>query len=71
MCFPGTQQAVLKQLSRRDFLRATGAFVAGAMLSAPAIATAADDSEPPRSIDTLMAHKNPKNCFTNSSAIKT
>jgi kynurenine formamidase len=46
MCVPGTQQAVLKQLSRRDFLRATGAFVAGAMLSAPAIATAADDSEP-------------------------
>jgi kynurenine formamidase len=46
MCVPGTQQAVLKQLSRRDFLRATGAFVAGAMLSAPVIATAADDSEP-------------------------
>jgi kynurenine formamidase len=45
MCVPGTQQAVIKQLSRRDFLRATGAFIAGAMLPAPAIA-AADDSEP-------------------------
>jgi kynurenine formamidase len=46
MCVPGTQQAVLKQLSRRDFLRATGAFVAGVMLPAPAIAAAAERSEP-------------------------
>jgi kynurenine formamidase len=46
MCVPGTQQAVLKQLSRRDFLRATGAFIAGVMLPAPAIAAAAERSEP-------------------------
>lgn len=45
MCVPGTQETILKQLSRRDFLRATGAFFAGAMLSAPAIAVAADTSE--------------------------
>jgi hypothetical protein len=35
------------------------------------VCAATDESEPPMSIDTLMAHKNPKNCFTNSSAIKT
>lgn len=45
MCVPGTQETVLKRLSRRDFLRATGAFIAGAMLPTPAIAATADYSE--------------------------
>jgi len=45
MCVPGTQEAVLKRLSRRDFFKATAALVAGAMLPAPALAGAANRSE--------------------------
>jgi kynurenine formamidase len=45
MCVPGTKKAVLKQLSRRDFLRATGAFAAGAMLPAAAAPALADHRE--------------------------
>jgi kynurenine formamidase len=37
MCVPGTQEVVLKRLSRRDFFKATAAFVAGAMLPASAL----------------------------------
>lgn len=37
MCVPGTQEVVLKRLSRRDFFKATAAFVAGAMLPAAAL----------------------------------
>ena len=35
MCVPGTQEAVLKRLSRRDFFKATAALMAGAMIPAP------------------------------------
>jgi kynurenine formamidase len=42
MCVPGTQEAVLKQLSRRGFLKATTALVAGAMLPAPIRSAPAD-----------------------------
>jgi len=45
MCVPGTQEVVLKRLSRRDFFKATAALVAGAMLPAPALAGAANRSE--------------------------
>ena len=37
MCVPGTQEVVLKRLSRRDFFKATAALVAGAMLPASAM----------------------------------
>jgi kynurenine formamidase len=42
MCVPGTQEAVLKRLSRRDFFKATAALAAGAMVPAPALAAATD-----------------------------
>ncbi|MCI0549367.1 MAG: cyclase family protein [Anaerolineae bacterium] len=45
MCVPGTREAVLKQLSRRDFLKATAALMAGAMLPAPVVAASASRSE--------------------------
>jgi kynurenine formamidase len=45
MCVPGTQEVVLKRLSRRDFFKATAALVAGAMLPAPALVAAANRSE--------------------------
>ena len=37
MCVPGTQEVVLKRLSRRDFFKATAALVAGAILPASAM----------------------------------
>jgi len=45
MCVPGTREAVLKQMSRRDFFKATAALVAGAMLPAPVLAATANRSE--------------------------
>jgi len=37
MCVPGTQEVVLKRLSRRDFFKTTAALIAGAMLPASAL----------------------------------
>ena len=37
MCVPGTQEVVLKRLSRRDFFKATAALVAGAMIPTSAL----------------------------------
>jgi kynurenine formamidase len=42
MCVPGTQEVVMKRLSRRDFLKATAALVAGAILPSPALAAPAN-----------------------------
>jgi kynurenine formamidase len=42
MCVPGTQEAVMKRLSRRDFLKATAALAAGAMLPMPVLAAPAN-----------------------------
>lgn len=47
MCVPGTQEVVLKRLSRRDFFKATAALVAGAALPAPVLDAAASRSERP------------------------
>jgi kynurenine formamidase len=44
MCVPGTQEAVLKQLSRRGFLKTTTALAAGAMLPAPILTAPANRS---------------------------
>jgi len=45
MCVPGTQEAVLKRLSRRDFFKATAALMAGAVLPGSALDTTANRSE--------------------------
>lgn len=45
MCVPGTQETVLKRLSRRDFFKATAALAAGAIVPAPALASAAKGGE--------------------------
>jgi kynurenine formamidase len=45
MCVPGTQETVLKRLSRRDFFKASAALAAGAMLPAPVLAGTAIRSE--------------------------
>ena len=44
MCVPGTQEVVLKRLSRRDFFKATAPLVAGMMLPAPILAASANRS---------------------------
>src|SRR5919106_5388184 len=41
MCVPGTQEVVLKRLSRRDFFKATAAMMAGAVLPSPVLNDAA------------------------------
>src|SRR5919106_1478879 len=45
MCVPGTQEVVLKRLSRRDFFKATAAMVAGAVLPSPFLNAAASRSD--------------------------
>jgi kynurenine formamidase len=45
MCVPGTQEAVLKQLSRRGFLKTTAVLVAGATLPAPLLTATAKRRE--------------------------
>lgn len=45
MCVPGTREMVLKRLSRRDFIKATAALAAGAMLPAPVLAATANRSQ--------------------------
>ncbi|HLF74708.1 MAG TPA: cyclase family protein [Anaerolineales bacterium] len=47
MCVPGTQKAVFKQLSRRDFFKAMAALAAGALIPAPVLDAAASRSEAP------------------------
>jgi kynurenine formamidase len=42
MCVPGTREAVLKQLSRRDFIKTTASLMAGAVLPAPVLAATAN-----------------------------
>lgn len=37
MCVPGTQEVVLKRLSRRDFFKASAALMAGAMIPSPVL----------------------------------
>ena len=45
MCVPGTQEVVLKRLSRRDFFKATAALVAGAMIPPAALEANANRSD--------------------------
>ena len=45
MCVPGTQEVVLKRLSRRDFFKTTAALVAGALLPASALESVENRSE--------------------------
>ena len=45
MCVPGTQEMVLKRLSRRDFFKATAALMAGAMIPAPVLSGTSNRSE--------------------------
>lgn len=45
MCVPGTQEVVLKRLSRRDFFKATAALMAGVVLPAPVLNAAASRGE--------------------------
>jgi kynurenine formamidase len=45
MCVPGTREVVLNRLSRRDFFKATAALMAGALIPAPALNTAAGDGK--------------------------
>lgn len=44
MCVPGTQEVVMKRLSRRDFFKATAAMIAGAMIPGSALEAAAAPS---------------------------
>lgn len=45
MCVPGTQEVVMKRLSRRDFFKATVAMMAGAMIPGSALEAAAAPSQ--------------------------